>query len=98
MLYVRYPITSIFGRQLACDQQNDINNPPDATSTKRQQFSDGRTNVTQTESVNTGKPQQNGIQKCCQKIMICVLQAWESVPPESSITIAFDVGQGCTFG
>ena len=64
MLYIWHPIASVFGHEIACRQQNYVNNPPNSKASHSEQFSDRGSRVSQTEPIHPEEAQQKRIQKC----------------------------------
>lgn len=53
--------------------------------------------MSQTKAVNASETKEDGIEEGCEKIMICMSDARESLLHERPITMALDQRQGVTY-
>ena len=56
------PIGTVFWHQSSADEQDNVDNPPNADTTESEQFSYCSSSVTQTESVNAQETKENAVE------------------------------------
>ena len=72
------------------EEEEDVDDPPDAEPTQGQQLAHGSSSLTQAESVKAEKSKKYGIEKSCYEVMVGVSHAGKAVPQKDSWARTFD--------
>ena len=66
------PVAAIAWHQTSCDQQNQVDEPPDAKAAQGEQLANRCARVTETEAVDPETAQEEGVEQCGDEVVSCV--------------------------
>ena len=69
------PVGVIFRSEFSGDEQDDVDDPPDAEATHGQELSDGGARLSEAEPVEAQKPEEDGVEEGRQEVVVRVLDA-----------------------
>ena len=84
------PVRVVVRVEVPGDEEEDVDDPPDAEPTQGQQLAHGSSSLTQAESVKAEKSKKYGIEKSCYEVMVGVSHAGKAVPQKDSWARTFD--------
>lgn len=67
--HVRYPVGAIFWCESAAYEQDNVDNPPDANTSKREQLAHSGSSLAEAETVNAQKAEEDAVQQRCHEVM-----------------------------
>jgi hypothetical protein len=91
----RIPVASVLGEQLVCNQQHNVDDPPQTDAAQRQQLPDANAGLAQAKPVHSEESKQNAVQKRRDEIVVGVLDAWKSFTEEGLRPMALDRFENC---
>ena len=92
--HVWHPVGAVLRTELAGDDEDDVDNPPDAEAAKSEEFADRRSGLAHAEPVEAEKPQEDGVQEGGEEVVVGVLDAGVAFAEEDTLASALDAVQG----
>jgi len=81
---------------MSSDQQDNVDDPPNAQSSQSQEFAHRSASLTQAKSIQPQEPEENGVEKSRHKVMIGVFDAGEPISQESPGAVTLNTVQSAT--
>lgn len=79
---------------MTCDEKEDIDNPPDAKSSQRQEFANSGPGLVQAETIQAQKAKENRVEEGGGEVVVGVLDAGHTGPQKDAWTATLDTIKG----